>query len=657
MDSVPPASGDRAAARPRPLQAGLLSLFYGTGDLRYLTWGGREVVRRIYAAVRDHNWDTVPGVISDLDVRASDADFHVSYVSTHRNGVIHFVWRADILGAGDGSIRFTFEGEAKSTFRRNRIGFCVLHPIRECAGAACRARYADDTERELCFPDTIAAEQPVKWLHDLAGLAHEVAPGVWAELEFTGDLFEMEDQRNWIDASFKTYCTPLRLPFPMEIQAGTRVRQEVRLRIVDHSRPVSGTSKLSPTTQDRPTVIVRVLGDVTPLPAIGLGVASHGQPLLADEANRLRHLRPAHLRVDLRLWEDTWRQQLERAALEAGQLGAKLEVALHLDASPENGLAPAAKALASRCDTLARVLVFHRQQQSTTPTALRAAQAALKDVLPGVPLGAGTDADLYQLNLQRPPADADFIGWSMNPQVHAFDDASITETPEAAAHQLTSVRRYFPGKPLMVSTVTLRPRFNPNATGPAAPVPPGELPPQVDPRQLSLLGAAWTLAMLKALAESGADSVTFYETTGWRGVMETAAGSPLPDKFPSAAGTVYPLYHVLADVGAFSGAEVLRTEVDQSRAVASLLLRTGGRLRLLVANLGPEPRRVTFEGLGRWLLSRRLGSSGKLLSMTSQEQSRPTGLVGAGGELELGPWAVATLDSSADSLSSSTTRP
>ena len=644
MDTLSLASADCASLRPTPLRAGPLSLFLDAGDLRYVKWGGCEVVRRIYAAVRDHNWDTVAGVISDLDVRTSAAGFRVSYVSTHRRDGIHFIWRADIRGADDGSIRFTFDGDAKSTFRRNRIGFCVLHPVRECAGAACRARYANGSEQHLRFPDTIAAEQPVKWLHDLVGLSHEVAPGVWAELEFTGDLFEMEDQRNWIDASFKTFCTPLRLPFPMEIQAGTRVRQEVRLRIVEQARLASGASVPSLRTQADSDVAVRGLGDVTPLPAIGLGVASHGQALLADELNRLRALRPAHLRVDLRLWDDGWRGQLDRATLEADPLGSKLEVALYLDANPEEGLSPAGKALASRCDRLARVLLFHRHQTSTTSAALRAARAALTSLLPGVAIGAGTDADLYQLNLQRPPADADFISWSMNPQVHAFDDTSIAETPEAAAHQVASVRKYFPGKPLVVSPITLKPRFNPNATGPDPVVPPGELPPQVDPRQLSLFAAAWTLAMIKALAESGADSATFYETTGWRGVMEAQAGSTLPKKFPSIAGAVFPLYHVLADVGEFAGGEVVRTETGDSLNVATLCLRAGQRRRLLLANLSTEPRRIWLQNFDGIVLARTLDASNRLNAMTAPEVFRARSSPFHGPELKLAPHGIATLD-------------
>ena len=127
-----------------------------------------------------------------------------------------------IEGGPDGSLRFAMDGAARSTFLRNRIGFCVLHPIRECAGARCRLTHADGTTRDAEFPWLVAPCNPFL---ELIGLSHEVSPGVWADLRFEGDVFETEDQRNWIDGSFKTFCTPLRLPFPVEIAAGTRVCQ------------------------------------------------------------------------------------------------------------------------------------------------------------------------------------------------------------------------------------------------------------------------------------------------------------------------------------------------------------------------------------------------------------------------------------------------
>ena len=53
----------------------------------------------------------------------------------------------------------------------------------------------------------------------------ELADGLWARFEFEGDLFEMEDQRNWTDASFKTYSTPISLGWPHRAQAGQEIRQ------------------------------------------------------------------------------------------------------------------------------------------------------------------------------------------------------------------------------------------------------------------------------------------------------------------------------------------------------------------------------------------------------------------------------------------------
>ena len=68
------------------------------------------------------------------------------------------------------------------------------------------------------------------------------------------------------------------------------------------------------------------------------------------------------------------------------------------------------------------------------------------------------------INSGPPHEQADFIHWSMNPQVHAFDLTSIAETPGAVAPQLESARAFFPGKPIVVSPVTLKPRFNAVAT-------------------------------------------------------------------------------------------------------------------------------------------------------------------------------------------------
>jgi hypothetical protein len=166
---------------------------------------------------------------------------------------------------------------------------------------------------------------------------------------------------------------------------------------------------------------------------------------------------------------------------------------------------------------------------------------------------------------------------------------------------------------------------------------------------MSLLGAGWTAGSLKYLAESGVLSATYYETTGWRGVMEREEGSPLPEKFRSLPGSVFPVYHVLADVGEFAGGEVIRTQSSDSLHVDGLSIRKNGRMRLILANLSAEPQQVTVQSLGQQAWVWRLDETNVEESMRSPEdfRARPgqSHLTSAGSlTLDLLPYAVARVD-------------
>ena len=92
---------------------------------------------------------------------------------------------------------------------------------------------------------------------------------------------------------------------------------------------------------------------------------------------------------------------------------------------------------------------------------------SLRAEFPDIYIGAGTDCFFTELNRERTPADlVDFLTFSVNPQVHAFDNASLTETLEAHRYVVESAQNLADGKGIHVSPVTLKMRFNPNATGP-----------------------------------------------------------------------------------------------------------------------------------------------------------------------------------------------
>jgi hypothetical protein len=225
------------------------------------------------------------------------------------------------------------------------------------------------------------------------------------------------------------------------------------------------------------------------------------------------------------------------------------------------------------------------------------------------------------------------------------------ENLEAQADTVRSAQRFLAGKPVHVTPVTLRPRFNPQAKGAPEPSVPGRLPSRIDARQMSLFGAVWTLGSIKYLAESGAASITYYQTHGWAGVMETAGGAPMPELFPSVPGAVFPLYHVLADVAELAGANVQPLTSNDPLQTCALALEGGNRRRVLVANLTAEPRIVALDAAWLGLRARMaaLDEHNVEDAMRQPERFRSrasTAIEAAGGRYRLAllPYSITRLD-------------
>jgi hypothetical protein len=103
---------------------------------------------------------------------------------------------------------------------------------------------------------------------------------------------------------------------------------------------------------------------------------------------------------------------------------------------------------------------------------------------------------------------------------------------------------------------------------------------------MSLFGAGWTLGSIAGLAGAGGlHSLTYYETTGWRGVLETEKGSPMGDRFPSVPGGAFPVFHALADIAGHR--RILPVRNSDRRASCALALEGDGGCRLLIAGFLP----------------------------------------------------------------------
>ncbi len=601
---------DAPFAELRELQAGPVSLLLDGVDLRYLKIGGTELVRRVYTAVRDEDWDTVPGVVSGLTLDERPLGFRLEFDVRHARREIDFTWHGTVTGDERGRVEFLFDGRAERELSYNRIGICVHHPWRETAGAPFTAR-TPDGELAGSFPDLIGRQVIIDGTYNALFAAYdrleiELGSGGSLLFEFEGDLWETEDHRNWTDANFKTYSTPIGLGFPHRLEAGQALRQRLVVTPVDV--PV--------TSGDEGPVRLSVgAATGTHVPAIGLGVDRDGHRPDDHEAQVLSDLAPRHLRVEVRLDREDWRETLAIVQETAARIGSALEVALMLREEHAGDLGAVAEALAGG-PPVDRVLVTlagcrTATPEETTPAGLvDVARAALGNALPDTLFVGGTEIYFTEINRTRPEhVTWDGICYSLSPQIHAFTDIDVVENIDAQAETVRSARAIAQGKPVAVSPITMRRRINFHAAGHAPPTPPGELPDSVDVRQSSLFGSAWTAGSLKYMSEAGASSVTYYESTGWRGVVERASGSELPEKFRSRAREVFPLYHALADVIGWHAAEVLLCESSNVLAAIGLAVREGGATRLLIANVTPVEQDVVVSQLDGEVRLRRLNES------------------------------------------------
>lgn len=636
-------------AEMRPLRAGSVTMLLDGVDLRYLRVGRTELVRRIYTAVRDADWDTVPGFVSGRQLEEWDGGFRFEFDVRHTGREIDFSWHGTIAGDESGRLEFVFDGRAEQICRYNRIGICVHHPWRETAGARYTAR-TPNGDVDGAFPDLIGPQALVDGFYQALfpafdRLEIELTGGGRLLLELEGDLWEVEDHRNWTDANFKTYSTPVALGRPSPLEPGQGFRQRLLVTPVD-----------VPVAAVKPGPVRLSIGAPTGtvVPAVGLGADRDGHEPDDHEAALLAGLAPRHLRVEVRLERDEWAVALASVQETVRRIGGTLEVALFLREEHLSSLPAVADALAVG-PPVHRVVVTLAGARTGTPEETTPGELVqlVRDVL-GVRLPAtaflgGTEIYFTELNRTRPVhAGWDGICYSITPQIHAFTDIDVVENLDAQGETVRSAQAIADGKPVVVSPITLRRRVNFHAAGDPPPTPPGELPDSVDVRQSALYGGAWTAGSLKYLSEAGAASVTYYESTGSRGVLERSSGAELPERFRSRAGEAFPLYHPLADAIEWHGAQVLACDSSDALAAVGLATRAeSGAVRLLIANLTPVEQHVVIGPLEGEVVLRRVdeATADEAAADPSvfRQRSQPAS---ASGELalSLGPYEVLRID-------------
>ncbi|RUV22766.1 hypothetical protein [Mesorhizobium sp. M7A.F.Ca.MR.245.00.0.0] len=584
-------------AEPVRLRAGALSADFVNGNLRTISHGGTEVLRAVAYIVRDRDWGTYELNLTDLIIdQAADA-FSVSYsASCLAPDGTRLGFRATIKGSADGRLVFEVSALPESDFETNRCGFCILHPIADLAGSPVKVEHTDGSVEATKLPELIDPWQPFK---DIRAITHQVRPGVTAECRMEGDTFEMEDQRNWSDASYKTYVRPLALPWPYVLPAGQTLRQTISLRIAGEGKAPAAAVASEP---------VRVeLGEAGPtLPDVGVVIYPEDVETALANLSTLTTLGPQQLLFHYDPTRghglDALRAfaRLANAHAAATTLECVVVCAGDLDAEM-SGVADLVRQAGLKLSAIAVSPSVDRQSTppgSTWPDCppLEDVYAAARRAFPDIRLGGGMFSYFTELNRKRVPADQlDFITHCTCPIVHAADDLSIMQSLEALPFITRSARAMiFGAKPYRIGPSTIAMRQNPYGSA-TKPNPEGQRVAMAasDPRHTGQFAAAWTIGYAARVAPAGLEQLTLSSFTGPFGVL-ASSGEPV------AEGSRRPIFGAIKGLCELAGlAHVSARTSDETKVLALAGRSASGKTIAWLANLTAEDVQVDISAFGR----------------------------------------------------------
>jgi hypothetical protein len=594
-DSIRLYGTDEPVEPPRILRAGPLTVEFDAGNLRHIRYHGHEMIRAVSFVVRDKNWGTYAPQIAQLDFHEEPDTFRVSYEATVSAKEPEFRYSAAIIGKSDGSLSFCGRGVALSDFLTNRTGFVVLHPIEGVAGAACSIEHVDGTIENTRFPLLIDPVQPMSALREIT---HEFLPGLSVTCRMEGDTFEMEDQRNWTDASYKTYVRPLALPWPYVIAKGETIDQKVSLIVsggVSHIEPIDRRLLV--------TLGASLAGSA--MPPLGLGLDPKYLDATAENSGALKQAAPSHLvcYYDLRLGH--CRADLERMAAIGEALGAELWLEFVIPSVDhfEQDLQELGRAVTQLGSPFAAVMVSPAPDLKCTlpgspwppcpplDRCYRAARAAF----PNARLGGGMFSFFTELNRKRPPvAPLDFVTFTTVAIFHAGDDRSATEGLESLPYLAKSVAAFIDGKPYHVGPSAIGLRMNPYGEAPMAnPRNIRQAMNGMDPRQRGLFAAAWSVGYIAHFAKEGASALTLGGTIGEFGIAYAKADYRQP--WFDENGGLYPVYHAIKGLAALRGRPLIGLTISRPREIQAIAVERDRDIEIWLANLTDQTRTVELS--------------------------------------------------------------
>lgn len=542
--------------------------------IEHLAYSDRVLVPRVFFSVRDECWRT-PTLPLSYELPAPQEPHDRSDKSEPGAQLNSVRFAGEVVGfplAVTGTIAprgsclvmsFTVESFGDATVAR--AGPCVLHEALD-PGQLVQTSIAG-RDAQVAISDRIAA-RPIA--SGYTQLKLPVGADTMLVIAFDGACFEMEDQRNWADSTFKSYCPPLREPRPTVFKPGERADYSLTFSVDEPIRPLPRVARPAASVEaldlDRP-IEART---VRRLPQIGL---THPGGALPDDAlERLASLHPAFVHVLVDLGDNRWVERLREDLSVARALCPHAVATIDCPSDRHDRLAQFAEVAAGAVDT---GFVFDAGSSITSDCLAEAGRRAFDAC--GIQVGAGSRGHFANLNVAgRVPESAQVVAIPLASAAHDDDRRALTTSPASYPAIIDAARMLAGPRPLYIGPVGLATTFD-------AWSPPGNgLAVRTawdgfHRRHATRFAAAWTIAALAGLAPLGVERVCLAGTTGGRGVgfVDKDGFSP----FPLLAALSALMELGTATLKALPAGEPVAGLFDSSRALIAVMDAEPVRLR------------------------------------------------------------------------------
>jgi len=469
--------------------------------LRNIKYNNIEILKLISFLVRDKNWNNYSPEIIKTSSYNKDQQLHFEFDLKY--GDVEQLEVKLLLSIGSNSVKLIANGKFLTDFWTNRIGFNLLLPLDGVVKQQVIVSKSDQTTETLKYTLIIQPDQPMVKFNNLL---YEMFDSIALNIRFDGIHFEMEDQRNWGDASYKIYSGSLLDPFPYKENKNSAFHQEIEITVREKNNSLETISNQN--------IIPLNIQEEYAMPKIGIKVDNETNGIDIVNVDFVYHL------VDF--------ERNTESKPNFNNLPIYLVALIDHTKKVKDIVKDIKDYILSNKISVDKILICPKiylnsfQPAGEWPSVPKLGDyyKEAKIQLPDVHIFSGMVTNFTELNRKKPDGKFDGINFSFTPIVHDASDYGVLDTPNSLKYILHSVNNFSKDTPIHIGPMTLGMHFNPYGEKLAANIDQVRLEmTDFDPRHDSLIGLNWTIAVFAETLSKNTKFITIASLKGVHGIL------------------------------------------------------------------------------------------------------------------------------------------